>query len=272
MQPASQEFRPIYQQTTESHVRIHKALHRALIYIGFEHFTLLIVEKESHTIAEVRQYQLLNLKNDKKHLSLQKLILGADWYDELSGNVIFIHLTDWFTIVPKMIHDLAPELNWLGLNEATEIRRQTEEISSVVIEWFDKSGTIKAINAVLPGAHHQHICSLLLSKSLNKRNSRNLNAIISEHNLFVCVAEQQKLLLLNSYTFENDDELSFWLLGLYKQFDLKVESDTLFIWAGLDFDSPLHKHLLRFFRFIDLKNQPIAESVFDSFEPWSKLI
>lgn len=272
MQPASQEFRPIYQQTTESPVRIHKALHKALIFIGFEHLTLLIVEKESHTIAEVRQYQLLNQLNDKKHLSLQKLILGADWYDELSGDVVFVHLTDWFTVVPQMIHDLAPELNWLGLHDTSEIRRHFDEKSSAVIEWFDKSGTIKAINAVLPGAHHQHISSLLLTKSLNNRNSKNLNVIISEHNLFVCVTNQNQLLLLNSYTFENDDELSFWLLGLYKQFELKVENDALCIWAGLDFDSPLHKHLLRFFRFIDLKNQPIAESVFDSFEPWSKLV
>jgi hypothetical protein len=256
MQSTQVEFKIIYQFSNEAEMRFHATLHAAYIVIGNELINVMVVDEAQNQLLVVQQFQLLTKLSNRRGQLIQKVLLSLPWFETLKSKTEFIHLNHQFLLVPEVMLQSAPEIDWLGYmhNSTTVSKPISENVSNgIQLQWHDFQNDIEYINQFEKGMKHYHIAQKLITQSM-KLFRKAIHIFLYENSVFACVSNGNIPLLLNSYSFENDDELCFWIMNLYQQFEINPETEPLNVLAGLDFDSVMHKNLLRFVRYVELKN------------------
>lgn len=256
MQSTQLEFKIIYQFTVEAELRYHATLHSAYIVVGSEILTVMVADDGLNELLVVQQYQFSTKANNRRGQVIQKILLSLPWFENLKLKTEFIHAHHQFVLVPDVLHQTAPEIDWINYmhDSSLAVKLNNQNVfNGVRLTWHDFQNDIEAIEQFEKGMKHSHLAQKLLVQS-SKSNRKSIHVVFYENSVFACVADGNTPLLLNTYHFENDDELCFWVMNLYQQFGMNAENEPLYVWSGLDFDSVMHKNLLRFVRFIDLKN------------------
>jgi len=256
MQPTQVEFKIIYQFIHQAEMRYHSTLHSAFIVVGSELITVYVVDDSQNQMLVIQQFQLFTKLSNRRGQLIQKVLLSLPWFEILKLKTEFVHLHHQFLLVPEALHQSAPEIDWLKyMHHSTLTYKLNTEVVSEGIRlcWHDFQNDIEFINQFEKGMKHSHIAQKLLTQSL-KLFRKAIHIVLYENNVFACVNDGNSPVLVNTFTFENDDELCFWIMNLYRQFEINPESEPLNVSAGLDFDSAMHKNLLRFIRYIEFKN------------------
>jgi len=103
--------------------------------------------------------------------------------------------------------------------------------------------------------NHNHV---LLNGILSKSVSEKIKITVFIHPDYfdIAVTEAHKLLLLNSFKYKTDADITYYILLVFEQFNLNGEINELYMCGNMDRNSRLIGNLLKYIKHIKLDHLP----------------
>jgi len=207
-------------------------------------FSFCILDIEKSTYLGLRHYNFENVYSIDDYVDKLTEVFNEDnlldWQFKSSS---FIYLTQKSTLIPESFFDKANLKTYFefsqGLNELDEIHYNfLTEINAynifaipnyIVNEIFSRLENVNLFHQATP---------LVKAIFKNKSNKESECVYVNMNNKFIdiAVAAENRLCLYNTFQFQNETDLLYFILYIYKQLDLDTRKNKLLI-AGEQSDN-----------------------------------
>lgn len=245
-----------------------------LIEVGEKVFSYVIYNKEHHRFVGLRQYNLDFTPGKNILESLLEITTG----DELlqvpyKEAYVIYNYTDSNFLPAKFFH--------IELNQpATELvygnARKGLLLSEKVNGWdmYNIYRVPREIHALLQrkfaAGNYWHYYTLLLSDGQVKTSPEThfIKLVMGADHFLVVVFKDKAIQLLQSYSYQTPDDVSYYLLSICNRFHISQEKVTLIVSGLLDEQSRLYQELLKYFLQVQWDRLPDNVSLDAVFSPF----
>jgi hypothetical protein len=224
-----------------------------LIEVGEKMFSYVIYHKEQRRFLGLRQYNLDYTPGKTMLENLLEIISNDDLLQvQFSEAFVIYNYTDSNFLPEKVFH--------IELNQpVTEIiygnARKGLLLSEKVIGYkmYNIYRVPREIHALLQrkfaSGNYWHYYTLLLNDSQTQAspNSPVIKMVMRADQFLVAVFNGEKIQLVQSYTYQTPDDVSYYLLTICGRFNISQEKVTLIVSGLLDEQSRLYQELLKYF-------------------------
>jgi len=224
-----------------------------LIEVGEKLFSYVVYHKEQRRFLALRQYNLDYTPGKNLLESLLEIISG----DEL----LQTHFREAFIIYNYSDSNLLPSKFFhIELNQpVTELvygnARKGLMLSEKVNGWdmYNVYRVPREIHALLQrrfaAGNYWHYHTLLLSDGdvSATPDSQVIKMVMGTDQFLVAVFKDKQIQLLQSYTYQTPDDVSYYLLAICNRFQISQDKVVLVVSGLLDEQSRLYQELLKYF-------------------------
>ena len=191
--------------------------------------------EKSERVQFPKKYSPFEVQNKLKE-TLEKHKVGDTSYNE----VVVVHRNNFFSLVPNAIFDKNELASYLKFNAKI---LSNDHISYDEIESYDM------INVYVPFVNinsyiynlfgefeYLHSGTVMIQSLLSAYNNGNETvcyAHISEQQLDITVISKKKLVLYNSFNFLSEEDFIYYLLFVFEQLKLDIESVKLRLFGNI---------------------------------------
>jgi Protein of unknown function (DUF3822) len=179
-------------------------------------------------------------------------------------SVKIIFDTAYFSLIPSELYEEENKKELLSFlvdipNNYTLITEKVESINAVAIFAVPQI-TYDEFKKQYPQATFSHsiISFLKATKTLYKKilKGKTLFIDVNTECFNVLCYNDEKLQLANAYSFENENDITYQLVNMMKQFDMDTMRDQVFISGGIEKQSAVYQKLAKYIKNISLVNRP----------------
>ncbi|EIJ37169.1 hypothetical protein JoomaDRAFT_0109 [Galbibacter orientalis DSM 19592] len=230
------------------------------------------------------QIDLLDIISFEKKATPENLIQHLEnWFSkenikELAFHkVSVIHENDLSTFVPKSLFNESNLSNYLKYN----IKILENDFIS-----FDELKEHDLYNVYVPFANvnnyifdkfgdfeYKHFSTILIETLINtakKSDEQTLYAYISKNHFEITVLDQKKLVLYNTYQYQQKEDFIYHLLFVIEQLNLNPEETPTYLLGDISEDSELHKIAYQYIRHVEISNCFYPKKIKETTEPTIK--
>lgn len=206
----------------------------AILDRNFNKYILLKHEVFKERFPSIRDYAEKISGIMSKASILQRQFKGV-YYNFLSSKDVVVPSSIGSEDKYKPIYDFSHDMN-----ELDELHKNTMEISGANIDILFTIPNYVAIDLLElhPGVKFVSSVKPFLNKALevDKKSGDNtsVHVQVCKDFFYICVLEQEKLMLCNSFQYQNVDELVYYILSVYKQVGLDVDKTGLVLSGFID--------------------------------------
>ncbi len=105
----------------------------------------------------------------------------------------------------------------------------------------------------------QYHCYTLLLNHLYKHSATETDKVVVSFyrkSIIATVIKNNRLQLMQQITYQTTEDIAYWLLNIYRQFNLEQLSTSLIISGMIDEDSAIYSQLQKYFAKIDFEPHP----------------
>ncbi|NDP22248.1 MAG: DUF3822 family protein [Paludibacter sp.] len=204
---------------------IHNNQYSLSIRFSSDGFSLCIYDEVDHLISKKTVSQSLFLLKEKAIYDL----IAKEVETQLEfKNIRLICESDIYTLIPNVF--FTPEMACDFLYFEREKSKNESELYSQLPVWENTliyslpTHLQNAIKRVYPNKHIEHHLTSFLSKVANDRNASGLKIWTRSKMLDVALITNGKLTLLNSYTYNTPEDYTFFVLNIFEQLSLDIET------------------------------------------------
>lgn len=95
-----------------------------------------------------------------------------------------------------------------------------------------------------------------------------IQAIFYPNELLVRVIKEDKLQLIQNYTYQTPEDAAYYLLAIYAQYDLSPDEVSLQVSGMIVRESAIYNELLKYFRAIEMPDAPDSLTLVPGFEEY----
>lgn len=246
-----------------------------LIEVGEKMFSYVIYHKEQRRFLGLRQYNLDYTPGKTMLENLLEIITNDD--------LLQVPFKDAFVIYNYTDSSFLPEKAFhIELNQpVTEViygnARKGLMLSEKVIGWrmYNIYRVPREIHALLQrkfaSGNYWHYYTLLLNEGQATQSSNDeqiIKMVMRADQFLVAVFKGPSLQLMQSYSYQTPDDVSYYLLAICNRFNISQEKVTLIVAGLLDEQSRLYQELLKYFLQVQWDRLPDSvklESVFSTY-------
>ncbi len=221
--------------------------------VGTNGVSLLV--KNGARILALKSWQLDDKGNGFQAVesNLQKIFGSEELLDLTFESKICALSSPAFTLVPRRLYhpENLDQFFKLLLREGTQRVYDSDKLAEFdcYLVWAAEAGLYEFCSQYFAKQHIQHLGGPLLSSlhQLSPADGYAVFANIRGSKVKVAVFERRNLVLFNSFDFSNPDDLLYYILLIYKQFNLSPNAIPLSLSGTLLEDSEAFKRLHRYF-------------------------
>jgi hypothetical protein len=243
-----------------------------LIEVGEKMFSYVIYNKEQRRFIGLRQYNLDYTPGKTMLENLLEIITNDD--------ILQIQFKDAFVIYNYTDSSFLPEKVFhIELNQpVTEIiygnARKGLMLSEKVIGWrmYNIYRVPREIHALLQrkfaSGNYWHYYTLLLNEGEAQSDEQVIKMVMRTDQFLVAVFKGTSIQLMQSYSYQTPDDVSYYLLAICNRFNISQEKATLIVAGLLDEQSRLYQELLKYFLQVQWDRLPDTvklDTAFDAF-------
>lgn len=246
-----------------------------LIEVGEKMFSYVIYHKEQRRFLGLRQYNLDYTPGKTMLENLLEIITNDD--------LLQVPFKDAFVIYNYTDSSFLPEKAFhIELNQpVTEViygnARKGLMLSEKVIGWrmYNIYRVPREIHALLQRkfttGNYWHYYTLLLNEGQATQSSNDeqiIKMVMRADQFLVAVFKGPSIQLMQSYSYQTPDDVSYYLLAICNRFNISQEKVTLIVAGLLDEQSRLYQELLKYFLQVQWDRLPDSvklESVFSTY-------
>ncbi|HEX6432182.1 MAG TPA: DUF3822 family protein [Niastella sp.] len=223
-----------------------------LIEVGEKMFSFVIYHKEQRRFVGLRQYNLDYTPGKTMLENLLEIITNDELLQvQFKDAFVVYNYTDSSFLPEKVFH--------IELNQpVTEIiygnARKGLMLSEKVIGWrmYNIYRVPREIHALLQrkfaSGNYWHYYTLLLNEGQAQSDGEQVIKMVMRTDQFlVAVFKGTSIQLMQSYSYQTPDDVSYYLLAICNRFNISQEKVTLIVAGLLDEQSRLYQELLKYF-------------------------
>jgi len=223
---------------------------RLLIKVNGQ-FLHYIIIYNNNTVAALKYYQFAPVGEKAITEWLEELIASDDLLKREWAAVDIIYAVPENQLIPAALFDdnYARELSNITNGDLNK---------DVLLTGKPNGATVYSIFQV-PTEMHRFFLSHFPSASnvhyydlwMQEDKQHGIQAVFYPNELLVKVTKEDKLQIIQNYTYQTPEDAAYYLLALYAQYDLSPEEVTLQISGMIVRDSAIYNELLKYFRNIE---------------------
>jgi hypothetical protein len=222
-----------------------------LIEVGEKMFSYVIYNKEQRRFVGLRQYNLDYTPGKTMLENLLEIITNDEFLQiQFKDAFVIYNYTDSSFLPEKVFH--------IELNQpVTEIiygnARKGLMLSEKVIGWrmYNIYRVPREIHALLQrkfaSGNYWHYYTLLLNEGQMQSDEQVIKMVMRADQFLVAVFKGTSIQLMQSYSYQTPDDVSYYLLAICNRFNISQEKVTLIVAGLLDEQSRLYQELLKYF-------------------------
>jgi hypothetical protein len=245
-----------------------------LIEVGEKMFSFVIYNKEQRRFVGLRQYNLDYTPGKTMLENLLEIVTNDEWLQsQYKDAYIIYNYTDSNFLPEKVFH--------IELNQpVTEIlygnARKGLLLSEKVIGYkmYNIYRVPREIHALLQrkfsSGNYWHYYTLMLydQQVQPSAGEQVIKMVMRADQFLVAVYNGEQIQLIQSYTYQTPDDVSYYLLGICNKFNISQDKVTLIVSGLLDEQSRLYQELLKYFLQVQWDRMPDTikmDQVFSAF-------
>lgn len=206
------------------------------------------------------------LLEELKHLLTLEFAGDISFIDEL--NVIYAN--ELYSLVPQRLFDEKNLSDYLKYN--TKIL-QTDFLA------YDELSNLKANLVYIPYANinnylldtfgpfnYKHSVAVFLENFKPESTKDEALVYIYQNHFDLCIFQQKKLILCNSFGFQTAEDVAYFLLFTLEQLKINTETVRVKLWGVIEEDSDLYKLLYTYLRHISIPTKEFNQTLFNQKE------
>jgi uncharacterized protein DUF3822 len=245
-----------------------------LIEVGEKVFSFVIYNKEHHRFVGLRQYNL-DFTPGKNILESLLEITTGDELLQIPYKEAFViyNYTDSNFLPAKHFHiELNQPVTELVYGNARKGLMLSEKVNGW--DMYNIYRVPREIHALLQrkfaAGNYWHYYTLLLSDGQVKTSPEThfIKMVMGADQFLVVVFKDKAIQLLQSYSYQTPDDVSYYLLSICNRFQISQEKVTLIVSGLLDEQSRLYQELLKYFLQVQWDQLPDNVSLDAVFSPF----
>ena len=232
--------------------------------VGFEQFSVCVVEVNSKFSSALVQYHLQKVNSWVSLVEkLEEVFNGEDLFKRKYRKVHCSVINQKSTLVPSAVFEKEKEALLLGLNVSLEVEDliYSERLKQMdAVNVFAISAVLKlGIQKQFPLVEFHHYSTALLENILleNKKNSDN-NVVVNVHVSYfeIVLVNQKNLIFYNTFHYTCAEDVVYYLLFVFEQFNINAETIKVTITGELDRNSTIYSLLYKYVRELSFGQKP----------------
>lgn len=245
-----------------------------LIEVGEKMFSYVIYHKEQHRFVGLRQYNL-DFTPGKTMLENLLEIMTNDELLQVQYKEAFViyNYTDSSFLPEKVFHiELNQPVTEIIYGNAKKGLLLSEKV--IGFKMYNIYRVPREIHALLQrkfaSGNYWHYYTLLLNDGQTQAspNEQVIKMVMRADQFLVAVFNGDKIQLVQSYTYQTPDDVSYYLLAICTRFNISQDKVNLIVSGLLDEQSRLYQELLKYFLNVQWDRLPDTvklDSVFRAF-------
>lgn len=244
------------------------------IQINLNGLSFCILNKETNTIEFLKTIAFANKLNPSDVLNHLKVELSSNTaFSEDFDAVLVIHQNELATLVPKALYNENNKADYLKFN--SKILR-TDFITE------DEIAVNESINVYVPYVNinnyifetfgefvYKHASSVLIDTILQEEKTTEDPIVYINSNkntIEVLVVAKGQLQLFNIFEYHSKEDFIYYILFVFEQLKLDVESTLVKLSGNIDKDDELYDILYTYVRHIDIMSTDFNYNISDAVE------
>jgi hypothetical protein len=224
-----------------------------LIEVGDKMFSYVIYHKEQRRFLGLRQYNLDYTPGKTMLENLLEIITNDDLLQiPFKEAFIIYNYTDSNFLPEKVFHiELNQPVTEIIYGNAKKGLLLSEKV--IGFKMYNIYRVPREIHALLQrkfaSGNYWHYYTLLLNDGQMQTSSNEpvIKMVMRADQFLVAVFNGDKIQLVQSYTYQTPDDVSYYLLAICNRFKISQEKVTLIVSGLLDEQSRLYQELLKYF-------------------------
>jgi|EndMetStandDraft_4_1072995.scaffolds.fasta_scaffold117782_2 hypothetical protein len=224
-----------------------------LIEVGDKMFSYVIYHKEQRRFLGLRQYNLDYTPGKTMLENLLEIITNDDLLQiPFKEAFIIYNYTDSNFLPEKVFHiELNQPVTEIIYGNAKKGLLLSEKV--IGFKMYNIYRVPREIHALLQrkfaSGNYWHYYTLLLNdgQMQTSSNEQVIKMVMRADQFLVAVFNGDKIQLVQSYTYQTPDDVSYYLLAICNRFKISQEKVTLIVSGLLDEQSRLYQELLKYF-------------------------
>ncbi len=234
--------------------------------VGLEQFSVCVVDVNSRFTMALEQYHFQKVNTNASLVNkLEEVFNSDDLFKRIYRKVHCSIINQKSTLVPSPVFEKEKEAMLLGLNSALDtedviMSERLKQMEAVNIYAMD-SGLRQTIRRQFPLVEFHHYSTALLENILfeNKKKGENMVVVnIHVSNFEIVLVNQKSLIFYNTFHYTSAEDVVYYLLFVFEQFNINAEIIKVSITGELDKNSTIYALLYKYVREISFGQKPAS--------------
>jgi hypothetical protein len=245
-----------------------------LIEVGEKMFSFVIYNKEQRRFLGLRQYNLDYTPGKTMLENLLEIVTNDEWLQSQYKEAFIIYnYTDSNFLPEKVFHiELNQPVTEILYGNAKKGLLLSEKV--IGYKMYNIYRVPREIHALLQrkfsSGNYWHYYTLMLydQQAQPSAGEQVIKMVMRADQFLVAVYNGEKIQLIQSYSYQTPDDVSYYLLGICNKFHISQDKVTLIVSGLLDEQSRLYQELLKYFLQVQWDRMPDTiklDQVFEAF-------
>lgn len=233
-----------------------------LIEVGEKMFSFVIYNKDQRRFVGLRQYNLDYTPGKTMLENLLEIITNDELLQDAYKEAFVIYnYTDSNFLPEKVFHiELNQPVTEIVYGNAKKGLLLSEKV--IGFKMYNIYRVPREIHALLQrkfaSGNYWHYNTLLLNdgQMQTSPNGQVIKMVMRADQFLVAVFNGEKIQLVQSYTYQTPDDVSYYLLAICSRFNINQDKVTLIVSGLLDEQSRLYQELLKYFLQVQWDRMP----------------
>ena len=252
----------IGQKTTQKTTKIDSYINNSSLAIHINESWVIFCLFNHQKLSSLNKVRFLHKKKSNFVLKTIKKYIKSFSKENIPSDVKLIYYNKTSTLVPSTLFDHKNSLNYLKYNTSINIddiaandQVLNHEINNVYIPNIEINNFIFEKFRTFDFFHYSSLIIEKISNELAEKFSEKVFVNINDGFIDVLFFKDKKLMFYNSYDYNSDEDILFYLLFCFSELKLNPDEIHTVFSGSIDLDSKLYELIYTYVRNVELIDQ-----------------
>ena len=249
----------IGQKTTQKTTKIDSYINNSSLAIHINESWVIFCLFNHQKLSSLNKVRFLHKKKSNFVLKTIKKYIKSFSKENIPSEVKLIYYNKTSTLVPSTLFDHKNSLNYLKYNTSINIddiaandQLLNHEINNVYIPNIEINNFIFEKFKTFDFFHYSSLIIEKISNELAEKFSEKVFVNINDGFIDVLFFKDKKLMFYNSYDYNSDEDILFYLLFCFSELKLNPDEIHTVFSGSIDLDSKLYELIYTYVRNVEL--------------------
>ena len=249
----------IGQKTTQKTTKIDSYINNSSLVIHINESWIIFCLFNRQKLSSLNKVRFLHKKKSNFVLKTIKKYIKSFSKENIPSDVKLIYYNKTSTLVPSTLFDHKNSLNYLKYNTSINIddiaandQVLNHEINNVYIPNTEINNFIFEKFKTFDFFHYSSLIIEKISNELAEKFSEKVFVNINDGFIDVLFFKDKKLMFYNSYDYNSDEDILFYLLFCFSELKLNPDEIHTVFSGSIDLDSKLYELIYTYVRNVEL--------------------